>query len=269
MPYFPGDAGGSGQSSPPKAPSSMGASGSAGSIPLSSQPMPAMSSLNSSGNGSMMLLNSQFMPGGNPGAYAASPPGDLGSGMQVGIANLMSSEGAGGFSEMSSMMMQNDHSAAMGSSGQKTFSQFHSESQNQRLQSRPLTGHSPNSLLCVLSQDSAPLEGVGIYVQRHSFRQQRRLCSPNASKCLLVPQPANHPVLLPSWEMNSFSFPEAIFSLSVPAALNWTCAAADRRYEVTVWMYIATANACANPTAHQHRSPPPCAKPSHIFFPFF
>eukprot|EP00946_MAST-07B_sp_MAST-7B-sp1_P002300 g2300.t1 len=81
-----------------------------------------MSSLISSGNGSMELLNSQFMPGGNPGAYAASPPNDLGSGMQVGIANLMSSEGAGGFSEMSSMMMQNDPSAAMGSSDEDLFS---------------------------------------------------------------------------------------------------------------------------------------------------
>ena len=87
----------------------------------------------------------------------------------------------------------------------------------------------------------------------------------NASSCHNLPIT----VLLPSWEINSFSFPEAIFSLSVPAALNWTCAAADRRYEVTVWMYIATANACANPTAHQHRSPPPCAKPSHIFFSIF
>ncbi len=70
-------------------------------------------------------MTSQFMPGGNPGAYAASPPGGLGleggSGMQVGIASMMSSQGAGGFSEMSSMMMQNDPSASMESSDEDLF----------------------------------------------------------------------------------------------------------------------------------------------------
>jgi hypothetical protein len=41
--------------------------------------------------------------------------------MQVGIASMMSSQGAGGFSEMSSMMMQNDPSASMESSDEDLF----------------------------------------------------------------------------------------------------------------------------------------------------
>ena len=81
-----------------------------------------MPSVVTSAAGSLGLMNSQFMPGGNPGAYASSPPGDLVPSMQVGIANMISSQGAGGFSEMSSMMIQNDQSAAMESSDEDLFS---------------------------------------------------------------------------------------------------------------------------------------------------
>lgn len=116
---------GSVQGSPPMAPSSIGALGLAGSASSSSQPIPAMPSVIATGNGSLGLMNCQFMPGGNPGAYAAPQAVDLGSdvqsGMQVGIANMMSSQGAGGFSEMSSLMMKNDPSAQMETSDEDLF----------------------------------------------------------------------------------------------------------------------------------------------------
>ena len=111
---------GSGQGSPPSAPSAPSSS-----FVTPYQPVPPGSSLIENGHGSLGLLNSHFLPSGNPGAYASSPPASssIGAGMQVGIASMMASQGASGFSEMSSMMMQNDsQTSSMGSSDEDLFS---------------------------------------------------------------------------------------------------------------------------------------------------
>ena len=115
--------------STPSAPSSLNQRGSGSFVPPSTHlptppnsmlaaPAQMPSSLSSLPN-SIGLMNSPYMAGGNPGAYAmgssltnmsgagpmsmsVSPPAGDAGGMQVGIASMMASHGAGGFSEMMS-----------------------------------------------------------------------------------------------------------------------------------------------------------------------